>query len=156
MFVLGKWRTICFPSNTFIYGISRDSFKNFNIRACEHMILGQLRMGARQAKNAPLFLWKPVLLYRSWSLISQQLFHAMAVVQYRSTWGKNIANLIFVSSPSIDFLGKIFCKHILISLLCYFSLIAKFFPLKKLSPSLLPTVIFPFSPVIIFLCRFNQ
>ena len=24
------------------------------IRTCEHMILGQLRMGARQAKNAPL------------------------------------------------------------------------------------------------------
>ena len=25
-----------------------------NIHTCEHMILGQLRMGARQAKNAPL------------------------------------------------------------------------------------------------------
>ena len=24
------------------------------MRTCEHMILGQLRMGARQAKNAPL------------------------------------------------------------------------------------------------------
>ena len=33
---------------------SRDGSKNFNIRTCEHMILGQLRMGARQAKNAPL------------------------------------------------------------------------------------------------------
>ena len=30
--------------------------KNFNIRTCEHMILGQLRMGAHQAKNAPLEL----------------------------------------------------------------------------------------------------
>ena len=28
--------------------------KKFNIRACELMILGQLRMGARQTKNAPL------------------------------------------------------------------------------------------------------
>ena len=28
--------------------------KNFNIRTCEHMILNQLRMGAPQAKNAPL------------------------------------------------------------------------------------------------------
>ena len=39
-----------------IYNISRDGSKNFNIRTCEHMILGQLRMGARQAKNAPLLL----------------------------------------------------------------------------------------------------
>ena len=37
-----------------IYGISRDGYKNFNIRTYEHMILGQLRMGARQVKNAPL------------------------------------------------------------------------------------------------------
>ena len=54
MFVWGKSRTIFFPSNTLIYGISRDGSKNFNIRTCEHMIPGQLRMGARQAKNAPL------------------------------------------------------------------------------------------------------
>ena len=45
-----------FPSNTLIYGISRDGSKIFNIRTCEHMILGQLTMGARQAKNAPLVL----------------------------------------------------------------------------------------------------
>ena len=43
-----------FPSDTLIYGISRYGSKNLNIRTCEHMILGQLRMGARQAKNAPL------------------------------------------------------------------------------------------------------
>ena len=42
------------PSDTLIYGISCDGSKNFNIRTCEHMILCQLRMGARQAKNAPL------------------------------------------------------------------------------------------------------
>ena len=35
-------------------GISRDGSKNFNIHTCEHMILCQLRIGARQAKNAPL------------------------------------------------------------------------------------------------------
>ena len=35
-------------------GIFRDGSKNFNIRTCVHMILGQLRKGARQAKNAPL------------------------------------------------------------------------------------------------------
>ena len=29
-----------FPSNTLIYGISRDGSKNFDIRTCEHMILG--------------------------------------------------------------------------------------------------------------------
>ena len=54
MFVLGKSRTDFFPSDTLIYDISRDGSKNFNIRTCEHMILGQLTMGARQAKNAPL------------------------------------------------------------------------------------------------------
>ena len=43
-----------FPSNTLIYSISRDGSKNFDKRTCEHMILGQLSMGARQAKNAPL------------------------------------------------------------------------------------------------------
>ena len=43
-----------FPSNTHFYGISRDGSKKFNIRTCEHMILGQLMMGARQMKNAPL------------------------------------------------------------------------------------------------------
>ena len=54
MFVKGKSKTIFFPSNTLIYGISRDGSKNLNIHTCEHMILGQLRMGARHAKNAPL------------------------------------------------------------------------------------------------------
>ena len=44
------------PSDTLIYGISCDGSKNFNIRTCEHMILGHLRIGARQAKNAPLVL----------------------------------------------------------------------------------------------------
>ena len=56
MFVSGKSKTIFFPSNTLIYGISRDGSKNFNIRTCEHMILGQLRIGARQAKNAALLV----------------------------------------------------------------------------------------------------
>ena len=54
MFVEVKSRTIFFPSNTLIYGISRDGFRKINVRSCEHMILGQLTMGARQAKNAPL------------------------------------------------------------------------------------------------------
>ena len=45
-----------FPSDTLIYGISRDGSKKFNIRTCEHMILGQLTMGARQTKNAPLLM----------------------------------------------------------------------------------------------------
>ena len=43
-----------FRSDTLIYGIPRDGSKNVNIRTCEHVILGQLRMGARQTKNAPL------------------------------------------------------------------------------------------------------
>ena len=56
MFVEGKSRTVFFPSDTLIYGLSRDGSKNFNIRTCEHMILGQLRMEARQTKNAPLVM----------------------------------------------------------------------------------------------------
>ena len=47
-------RTIFFPSDTLIYGISRDGSKKFNTCTCEHMILGQLMIGARQTKNAPL------------------------------------------------------------------------------------------------------
>ena len=54
MFVEGKSRTIFFSSDTLIYGISRDGSKKFKIRTCEHMILGQLRMRARQKINAPL------------------------------------------------------------------------------------------------------
>ena len=54
MFVDGKSRTVFFPSDTLIYGISRGGLKNYNIRTCEHMILGQLWMGARQTNCAPL------------------------------------------------------------------------------------------------------
>ena len=55
MFVEGKSRTVFFPSDTLIYGISRDGSKKYNIRTCEHMILGQPRMGARQRNYAPLW-----------------------------------------------------------------------------------------------------
>ena len=61
MFVKGKSRTVFFPSETLILSISRDGSKNFNIRTCEHMILGQLRMRARQIKNAPLYERKLLL-----------------------------------------------------------------------------------------------
>ena len=54
MFVEGKSRTVFIPSDTLIYGISRDGSKNYNIRTCEHMILGKLPMGARQTNYAPL------------------------------------------------------------------------------------------------------
>ena len=36
--------------------MSRDGYKNFTIRTCEHMILGQLTMGARKTKNGPLMV----------------------------------------------------------------------------------------------------
>ena len=45
-----------------IYGNSRDGSKDFNIRTCEHMILGQLSMGARQTKNGTLV---PLRIYES-------------------------------------------------------------------------------------------
>ena len=54
MFVKGKSRTIFFPADTLIYGIYRNGSKDFNTHTCEHMILGQLTMGAHQMKNAPL------------------------------------------------------------------------------------------------------
>ena len=56
MFVEGNSRTVFFPSDTCIYGISRDGSANYNIRTCEHMILGQLQMGARQTNYAPLVI----------------------------------------------------------------------------------------------------
>ena len=56
MFVEGKSKTVFFPSDTLIYGICRDGTKNNNIRACEHLILGQFRMGARSAIYAPLLI----------------------------------------------------------------------------------------------------
>ena len=43
-----------FPSNTLIYDISRDGSKNFNIRTCEHVILGQLRIWAHTTTYAAL------------------------------------------------------------------------------------------------------
>ena len=55
MFAEGKSRTVFFsPSDTLINSISRDGSKNDNIRTCEHMILGQLRMGVCQTNYAPL------------------------------------------------------------------------------------------------------
>ena len=51
---LREVKTIFFPSNTLIYGISRDGSKNFNLRTWEHMILGQLRIGARSTTYAAL------------------------------------------------------------------------------------------------------
>ena len=51
----GKSRTIFFPSDTLIYGISCGCCRNFNIRTCEHMILGQLRIRTHQTENAPLY-----------------------------------------------------------------------------------------------------
>ena len=89
MFVEGKSRTVFFPSNTLIYGISRDGSKNFNIRTCEHMILGQLRMGARQAKNAPLpapldgkslFFWTTSQIIRTISLMMKILIRVMMMI----------------------------------------------------------------------------
>ena len=59
MFVEGKSKTVFFPSDTLIYGICRDGTKNNNIRACENLILGQFRMGARSAIYAPLLKCGP-------------------------------------------------------------------------------------------------
>ena len=53
--IIPRGFSIFFPSNTLIFlAFLVTVLKKFNIRTCEHMILGQLRIGARQAKNAPL------------------------------------------------------------------------------------------------------
>ena len=59
---LREVKNIFFHSNTLFYGISRDGSKNFNIRTCEHMILGQLRIWARPATYAALQLSKYIFL----------------------------------------------------------------------------------------------
>ena len=47
---------IFFPLQTLLFTVFLMTA--LNIRTCEHMVLGQLRMGARQAKNAPLLTTK--------------------------------------------------------------------------------------------------
>ena len=70
MFIyMGSQEQSFFPSDSLIYGISRDSSKNFNIRTWEHMILDQLRMGARQTKNAPLSMDLSKLFFEVWQVI---------------------------------------------------------------------------------------
>ena len=51
------WREVknsLFPSDTLIYGISRDGSKNYNIRTWEHMTRGQFRLWARATINVAL------------------------------------------------------------------------------------------------------
>ena len=79
MFVEGKSKTVFFPSDTLIYGICRDGTKNNNIRACEHLILGQFRMGARSAIYAPLnWIGEIMCMYPVRKLLS--IFFAIAIV----------------------------------------------------------------------------
>ena len=61
-----------FPSDTLIYGISRDGSKNFNIRTCEYMIIGQLRMGARQTKDASLSIKGANIFYKRFPTYSRK------------------------------------------------------------------------------------
>ena len=77
MSVEGKSRIVSFPSDTLIYGICRDGSKNYNIRTCEHKILGQLRMGARQTNYAPL-------IYSKLSWPRDQSFQATHVEKIRN------------------------------------------------------------------------
>ena len=87
MFDLGKSKTIFFPSNTLIYGISRDGSKNFNLCTCEHMILGQLTMGARQAKNAPL-----IIQYKNCDVVVLSLDHiADSPSRVKTLWENTLA-----------------------------------------------------------------
>ena len=90
MFVEGKSRTVFFPSDTLIYGICRDGTKNNNIRACEHLILGQFRMGARSAIYAPL----PVRAVQKTLFSKSQNFQANLFLTHKSkTFGKIVLAL---------------------------------------------------------------
>ena len=94
MFVLGKSRTICSPSDTPIYGISRDGSKNFNIRTCEHLIHGQLRMGARKAKNASLHVAEEfhryILSSEFSSTSSTYKDHFLCLAKSQISWGRKV------------------------------------------------------------------
>ena len=78
MFVEGKSKTVFFPSDTLIYGICRDGTKSNNIRACEHLILGQFRMGAPSAIYAPLSGW----------VGQKYIFSRVLMQKYRNTGQK--------------------------------------------------------------------
>ena len=87
MFVEGKSRTVFFPSDTLIYGISRDGSKNYNIRTCEHMILGQLRMGARLTNYAPLVMMMMTINHRiaqrhSHPILDEKQRHILLGLEY--------------------------------------------------------------------------
>ena len=72
MFVYGKSTTVFFLSDTLIYGISRDGSKSLNIHTCEHKILGQLKMVARQTKNAILLIGSLVMSSRNRQFLSEK------------------------------------------------------------------------------------
>ena len=91
MFVEGKSRTVFFPSDTLIYGISRNGYKNFNIHTCEHMILGQLRMGARQAKNAPLITNTKIIII---TLIKIFIIKLMIGQLLANSWPTQLVSII--------------------------------------------------------------
>ena len=46
--------------------------RKFNIRTCEYMIIGQLRMGARQTKNAPLSIKGANIFYKRFPTYSRK------------------------------------------------------------------------------------
>ena len=75
MFVWGKSKTIFFTSNTLIYGISRDGSKNVNIRTCEHVILGQLRIWAHTTTYAALD--NPIVRKTRLTLISNSAYYKL-------------------------------------------------------------------------------
>ena len=88
-----------FPSDTLIYGISRDSSKKFILRTCEHMILGQLRMGARQTKNAPLSLLSVQV-----DQEAQEPVYALKTVMTRPSFTKVVVSAVsLVGSSNYNF-----------------------------------------------------
>ena len=103
-------RTVFFPSDTLIYGISRDCFKNFNKCTCEHMSLGQLRMRARQTKNAPLTL-------PSFNTKGQSLKSLLALTLMTSSFALTLlSNLPSTRNSTLAYMAV--CGGFLLCLLC--------------------------------------
>ena len=102
-------RTIFFPSNTLIYGISHDGSKKFNIRTCEHMILGHLTMGAQKNKKMHPCGW--VILAHSatfllcWNFFMQIWFYQLNwmqsyIVRYLSNFAVTFHNFLVVTTQA--------------------------------------------------------
>ena len=108
---------------TLIYSISRDGSKNFNLHTCEHIILGQLRIGARPAKNAalPPIVTAGRFLLQEHPPDNRDIVHCEAMCRSILLVKINISNLKGWSNMSLNDIKSYLKANFELSLLCYFS-----------------------------------